>query len=137
MISSNKDLADFQEQVSNIISDISDPQVNDKMELLMESMNAGEDSDLPFKVEEGTEDKPGKECRQKLNELYLTWKKDGCNPVMLNSIIRKEIHLCTCKYLGSSDKEISAPTEQHDALLSQDDIKKQQRREKNKCCTIF
>ena len=136
MISSNQKVGQFQQQVGFIVSNLSEPSVNDKLMLLFKNLNEGEDSDLPFIVPEKG-DASAKECLKKLNELYLTWKKDGCDPVMLQSTISKEIHMCACKYLGASDKEISALAEQYDALLSCDDIKKQQRRGNNKCCTIF
>ena len=121
-------------------SDLSGPSVDNKLKLLMDNLNRDKDGDLPFNVpEEG--DASVKECLKKFNELYLTWKNYGCNLVMLQSTIKKEIHSCACKYLGVSDKEIHELAAQYDVLFSRENIKNQQRRGGNnccgKCCTIF
>jgi len=136
MISSNQKVSQFQQQVGFILSNLSEPSVNDKLMLLMNNLNVGQDSDLPFIVPEKG-DEGAKECLKKLNDLYLDWKNKGCDEVYLQSVIEMNIHRCIAEYLGGSDKEVGAPSEQYyDALLSQDDIKKQQR-DDNKCCTIF
>ena len=134
MISLNQEVSQFQQQVGLIVSNLSEPSVNDKLMLLMDNLNRGKDSDLPFIVPEKG-DASAKECLKKLNDLYLDWKNKGCDEVYLESLIGMNMHQCIAEYLGSSDKEISALTEQYDALLSQDDIKKQQRDDK-KCCSI-
>ena len=70
-LSPNKDLSIFQQQVLDIISDVSEPPVNDKLEVVTKNINARSgDAELPLNINtDTTED--AKKCLQKLNELYL------------------------------------------------------------------
>ena len=121
-LSPNKDLSIFQQQVLDIISDVSEPPVNDKLEVVTKNINARSgDAELPLNINtDTTED--AKKCLQKLNELYLQWKEKGCDNMMLNTEIRKDIYLCLYEYVGATREELNRLSKKFDAMYSCEDV---------------
>ena len=121
-LSSNKLLSAFQQQFFFVMSDISEPPVNSKLEILAKSINdRSGDTELPFNVNEGTTE-DAKKCLQKLNELYLQWKEKGCDEMMLEFEIKKSMYLCIYEYIGLKKEQLNVFSKQFDDFYSCEDI---------------